>query len=166
MKAEFINPFLTASYSVLNMVLGALPTKGPLGARTDNTTSHPVNIVCGVTGALQGQIILGMGQATANRIASAMSGRTLKIFDSFVASAIAELCNMISGNALMSLSDAGYVCDITPPTIVKGTNVEISTLEIVSISISLVTQCGDLDVTVGLCEANSSAHRSRASLAS
>lgn len=158
MRAEFINPFLTASYTVLNMVLGTFPTKGPIGAQTNGKTSHQINIVCGVTGALHGQIILGMGQTTANQIASMMSGQSLKLFDAFVASAIAELGNMISGNALMSLSDAGYVCDITPPTIVRGTSVEISTHQIPSICINLITDCGDLAVTVGLCEASSGAN--------
>jgi chemotaxis protein CheX len=163
-KAEFINPFLTASYSVINMVLGSVPTKGPIGAHPNSTTSHQVNIVCGVTGQLQGQIILGMGQATANRIASQMSGQALKVFDSFVASAIAELGNMISGNALMALSETGYVCDITPPTIVRGTNVEISTHDIASICINLVTECGELAVTVGLCEASEAVHKGRLKL--
>jgi len=157
MRAEFINPFLTASYTVLNMVLGTLPTKGPIGAQTNGMTSHQINIVCGVTGDLHGQIILGLGQTTANRVASIMSGQSLKVFDAFVASAIAELGNMISGNALMSLSEGGYVCDITPPTIVRGTSVEISTHQIPSICINLITECGDIAVTVGLCEAAGSA---------
>lgn len=166
MRAEFINPFLTASFSVLNMVLGTLPTKGPIGAQNDGKTSHQVNIVCGVTGHLHGQIILGMGQTTANRIASAMSGQPLKVFDHFVASAIAELGNMISGNALMSLSESGFVCDITPPTIIRGSSVEISTHHIASICINLSTEFGDLTVTVGLCEAAESAAKSCLSKAS
>ncbi|HLK15233.1 MAG TPA: chemotaxis protein CheX [Fimbriimonadaceae bacterium] len=152
MRAEFVNPFLNASFSVLNMVLNELPERGPIGVQPNNTTSHQINVVCGVTGRLHGQIILGMGETTANRIASVMAGQPLKVFDAFVASAIAELGNMISGNALMGLSDGGFVCDITPPTIVRGANVEISTLEIAAITIHLETTFGKIAITVGLSE--------------
>jgi chemotaxis protein CheX len=153
MKADFINPFLTASYSVLSMVLGTMPEKGAVKAQPQNTTHHQVNVVCGVTGQLQGQIILGMCQTTACRMASLMACKSLKFFDSFVASAIAELGNMISGNALMGLSESGYICDITPPTVIRGVNVEITTLNVAAISIHLETSCGELVVTVGLTEA-------------
>ena len=166
MKVEIVNSFLTASFSVLNMVLGTVPKRGPVGVQANSFTNHQINIVCGVTGNLQGHIILGMGETTANRVASAMAGKSLKVFDSFVASAIAELGNMISGNALMSLSESGFVCDITPPTIIRGANVEISTLEIPSISIHLETECGSLTVTVGLAEASSNAGLVRTSRAS
>jgi chemotaxis protein CheX len=152
MKADYINAFLTASYSVLGMILGSMPEKGPVKAQPRNTTSHQVNVVCGVTGHLHGQIMLGMCQTTANRIASQMAGKPLKVFDSFVASAIAELCNMISGNALMGLSEAGFICDITPPTIIRGANVEITTLNIAAITIHLGTTYGELAVTVCLSE--------------
>jgi chemotaxis protein CheX len=163
MKAEYINPFLTASYSVLGMVLGTMPEKGPVNVKPNHTTNHQVNVVCGVTGRLHGQIILGMCQTTANRLASIMAGQPCKFFDSFVASAVAELGNMISGNALMGLSEAGYICDITPPTVVRGANVEISTLDIPTISIHLETGHGEVVVTVGLNESATPARLQEAS---
>src|SRR5262249_27973060 len=95
----------------------------------------------------------------ANRIASVMAAKPLKVFDSFVASAVAELGNMISGNALMALSDSGYVCDITPPTIIRGANVEITTIDIPAISIHLDTGHGEMVVTVSLCETMEGAAR-------
>ncbi len=155
-----MNPFLTAAYNVLSTVLGNVPQKEALTAEQSSATSHQINVVCGVTGDLQGMVMFGMRETTANRIASAMAGQNLKIYDSFVASAIAELGNMISGNALMGLSDAGFVCDITPPTIVQGANVSISTLDIPTVSIHLETGCGELVVRVSLAAA---AQRSAAS---
>jgi chemotaxis protein CheX len=74
----------------------------------------------------------------------------VKVFDQLAASAIAELGNMISGNAMLHLSEAGYVCDITPPTIIQGSNVKISTLAIPAIVIPMETAQGQLFVTVGL----------------
>ena len=113
-------------------------------------TSQQCNVVCGVTGQAHGQVIYGMSLTTADKIASAMLGQPIKTFDQLAASAIAELGNMISGNAMSKLSEVGYVSDITPPTIIRGTNVKISTLSIPAIVIPLDTVQGELFITVGL----------------
>jgi chemotaxis protein CheX len=99
---------------------------------------------------VQGQVILGMSLATADGVASAMLGQQIRCFDALAASAIAELGNMISGNAMHLLSEAGWVCDITPPTVLRGTNIEISTVSIPAIVIPIHLAQGDLFVTVGL----------------
>ncbi len=150
MKAEYINPFVQASFSVLEMVLGARPTKGQMSAQTATFVSEQCNVIYGVTGQVQGQVIYGMSLTTADNIASAMLGNPIKEFDALAASAIGELGNMISGNAMQFLSEAGWVCDITPPTIMRGTNVEISTISIPAILIPMTLEQGQLLVTIGL----------------
>ncbi len=57
---------------------------------------------------------------------------------------------MISGHAMQFLSEAGWTCDITPPTIMRGTNVKISTVSIPSIVLPLTLEQGQLFVTIGL----------------
>jgi chemotaxis protein CheX len=106
--------------------------------------------VCGVTGQIQGSVIYGMSLTTADQIASAMIGQPIKQFDQLAASAIAELGNMISGNAMLQLSEAGFICDITPPTVIRGSKVEISTLAIPAVVIPLEVTQGDITITVGL----------------
>lgn len=150
MKAEYINPFVQASFSVLEMVLGARPVKGELAAQPTIFTSQQCNVVCGVTGQVQGQVIYGMALSTADKIASTMLGQPIKSFDALAASAIGELGNMISGNAMQILSEAGWVCDITPPTIMRGTNVKISTMSIPAIVIPLTIEQGQISITIGL----------------
>ena len=150
MRVEYINPFIVAAVSVLEMVLGEAPTKGSLAMQPATFTSQQCNVVCGVTGQAHGQVIYGMSLTTADKIASAMLGQPIKTFDQLAASAIAELGNMISGNAMSKLSESGYLSDITPPTIIRGTNVKISTLSIPAIVIPLDTAQGELFITVGL----------------
>jgi len=150
MKAEYVNPFVQASFSVLETVLGARPTKGQMSAQPSTFVSEQCNVIYGVTGQVQGQVIYGMSLTTADNIASAMLGSTIKEFDALAASAIGELGNMISGNAMQFLSEAGWVCDITPPTLMRGTNVEISTISIPAILIPLALEQGQLLVTIGL----------------
>ncbi len=100
-------------------------------------TSQQCNVVCGVTGHVQGQVIYGMSLTTADKIASTMLGQKIKTFDQLAASAMGELGNMISGNAMQGLSEAGWICDITPPTIMRGKDVKISTLSIPALVIPL-----------------------------
>ena len=150
MRVEYINPFLAGASSVLEMVLGETPVKQSLSAQATSFTSEQCNVVCGVTGQAQGQVIYGMSLAVADKIASHMLGEPIKTFDALAASAIAELGNMISGSAMSGLADAGYICDITPPAIIRGTKVEISTLNIPAVVIKLLTCKGLLSITVGL----------------
>jgi chemotaxis protein CheX len=150
MKVEYINPFVDAAFSVMETVLGNRPGKGSLAMQPATFTSQQCNIVCGVTGQVQGQVIYGMSLASADKIASTMLGQPIKVFDQLAASAIAELGNMISGHAMSKLADAGYICDITPPTIIRGTNVQISTLSIPAIVIPMTTEQGQVSITVGL----------------
>jgi chemotaxis protein CheX len=150
LKAEYINPFVIASFSVLEMVLGNKPTKGELAMQPTTFTSQQCNVVCGVTGQVQGQVIYGMSLSTADRIASTMLGQAIKVFDQLAASAIGELGNMISGNAMQHLSEAGWICDITPPTVIRGQQVRISTISIPAIVIPMSLEQGEISITVGL----------------
>jgi chemotaxis protein CheX len=107
-KAEYINPFISAAFNVFQMMVGVTPEKGQLSARKGIFTSQQCNIVLGVTGQLEGQIIIGMSIFTADKIASKMLGTTIRTFDELAASAIAELGNMISGAALTELASKGH----------------------------------------------------------
>jgi len=153
MKVEYISPFVEASITVFEMLLSTSPERGQLSARPQVFTSQQVNIVCGITGDVEGQVIYGMSIVAADKIASQMLGQSIVTFDQLAASAIAELGNMVSGNAMTLLSNQGYTCDITPPTIVKGTNVKISTLDIPALVIPMkIKDVGDLEINVSLKE--------------
>ncbi|MFN7015774.1 MAG: chemotaxis protein CheX [Fimbriimonadales bacterium] len=152
MKAEYINPFVSAAIEVFQMMLGSMPQRGQLSARRGIFTSQQCNIVLGVTGQLEGMIIYGMSLVTADKVAYQMLGTTIRTFDELAASAIAELGNMISGNALTKLSNAGYRCNLSPPSIIRGSSVRISTLEIPTLVVPLITDWGNLEINVGLQE--------------
>jgi len=149
MNVDYINPFVAASFSVLEMVLSKTPVKGNLTVQPDVFTSHKCNVVFGVTGQVSGSVIYGMSGPTALQIATIMLDEPVKLFDKLAASAIAELGNMICGNALQHLSEAGYQCDITPPTIVHG-QAQICTLSCPALVMPIETGYGKVYLTVGL----------------
>lgn len=153
MKVEYINPFVSGALSVIEQLLNVKPERGHMSARPQMFTTQQVNIVVGVTGPVEGQVIYGMSVQTADKIAGMMLGAPIVSFDQLAASAIAELGNMISGHSMMQLSAAGYNSDITPPTIIRGSNVRISTLDIPALVIPLkLDNVGVLEINVSLQE--------------
>jgi chemotaxis protein CheX len=153
MKVEYVTPFVAGAISVMETLLGVKPERGQLSARPMMFTTQQVNIVCGITGDIQGQVIFGMTVIAADRIASRMLGAPVVTFDQLAASAIAEMGNMISGNSATLLAGQGYQCDISPPTIVKGSNVKISTLDIPALVIPMrLKDIGDVEINVSLMD--------------
>lgn len=152
MKVQYINPFISAAFQVIEMVLACKPSKGTLSMRPSIFTGQQCNIVTGVTGKVEGQVIYGMSLITADKIASHMLGQPVRTFDQLAASAIAELGNMITGNAVTLLAEAGFPCNITPPTIIRGSNVKMSTLAIPALVVPVCTDFGEIEITVSLQE--------------
>lgn len=153
MKVQFVSPFVTGATTVIQQLLDVQPKRGDLSAQPQVFTSQQVNVVCGVTGQVQGQVIFGMSLTTAGHIASKMVGLPVTDFDALAASAIAELGNMISGNSITGLANAGFMCDITPPTIIRGSNVKISTVNVPALIIPLeLGDLGHIEVIVSLQE--------------
>ena len=153
MKVEYITPFVLGSANVIKTLTNVTADRGKLSARPQMFTSQQVNIVCGITGDVEGQVIYGMSMKTADKVASLMIGQPIVTFDMLAASAIAELGNMISGNSVGLLAQQGFVCDITPPTIVKGSNVRIATLDIPALVIPMILpNIGELEINVSLKE--------------
>jgi len=153
MKVEYVSPFVEATVKVMQTLLNKTPERGQLTARPQFFTTQQVNVVCGVTGDIEGQVIYGMSIVAADRIASEMLGSPVVTFDQLAASALAELGNMISGNSMTLLAGQGYTCDITPPTIIKGSNVKIATLDTPALVIPMrLADIGEFQINVSLKE--------------
>jgi chemotaxis protein CheX len=57
---------------------------------------------------------------------------------------------MISGKALHAMSDAGHICDLAPPTVIRGNSVQITTANVPAIVIPLSVSHGTVSLTVSL----------------
>jgi chemotaxis protein CheX len=152
MKVQYVNPFVCAAFSVIETLLGKQASKGELSMLPTIFTSQECNIITGVTGDIEGQVIYGMNILTADRIAAQMMGRQEMLFDELAASAIAELGNMITGNASALLLEAGYQCDITPPTMIRGAKIQMTTLHIPALLVPVIMDIGQMEITVSLKE--------------
>ena len=91
-----------------------------------------------------------MSERTAKAMASAMMGEPVPVFDELAESAIAEMGNIITGQATIRFEECGYECKLSPPTLVSGVGVVISTLDIQRLIIPLEMPVGYLEICVAL----------------
>ena len=158
MKAEFVNPFITAAADVLNAeTRGRTLRKGDLCMDHGSETSQEVTATVGLTGGVRGVVMLAMPEAVACKIYGAMVDEDYPELDEMAHSALGELCNMITGQAATNLADAGHHTDLTPPTIITGKGAQLSTLTMPRLVIPLTTRHGDVQIDIAISEGDSAA---------
>ncbi len=157
MKVEFINPFVKAAIDVLRSEIKSDVERGKLRLETSSAASHDVSVMIGLTGDAQGVVLYGMQVETAVQIVSRMLDQECDELDAMAQSGIAEMGNVITGLASRGLSEAGFQCNITPPTLIVGKNTQIGTLDIPRIALPLKTECGEIEINLALRELKSQA---------
>ena len=81
---------------------------------------------------------------------SRMMGQDFDEFDALAQSGIAEIGNVITGRAAVSLSEAGFPSDLAPPMLLVGRNTMISTLDVQRLVIPIETDLGKVEIQVAL----------------
>lgn len=152
MKAEFVNPFVSAAYRVLETEARCTVKRGPVTIEDSPLVSDEVTVLIGVVGRAQGLVLYGLSEKTARNLVSAMTGEPVPIFDKMAESAVAELGNVITGLASGELEKNGYPVTIAPPSVVVGKGTTISTLSLRRLVIPLETPLGNIMVHVALRE--------------
>ena len=67
-------------------------------------------------------------------------------------SALGEVANIISGNAMTYLNSENYRCDISPPHVMFGTSQSLSMATDVALVIPMLTSIGEFEINVALRE--------------
>ncbi|WP_408954617.1 chemotaxis protein CheX [Natroniella sp. ANB-PHB2] len=155
MKKIYIDPVFEATHNVLQQMIGTKTEKGSLMTRENGFIGQDVNISIGVTGNLSGFIYLSMKKDTALNVASKMCGMEVNELNEFVNSALGELANIITGNSATKLSNMGYQCDITPPSVVVGKEIQFSTEQKEFLALPLHTDIGKFEINLSLQEEKS-----------
>lgn len=153
MKVEYINPFLTATSEVLKQATQIEFTTGAPYLKNSPFPAESIVIVVGITGEIRGQAVISMGTDVAMRIASAMMmGMPVEQLDDLAKSALSELGNMIMGNSATLLFNSGVNIDITPPTLMKGDNLEITSSQMKTIGVPLNSDVGNVNLDISVKE--------------
>lgn len=153
MKAEYINPFLTATSEVLKQATQIEFKTGAPYLKNSPFPAESVVIVVGITGEIRGQAVISMSNVAAKKIASAMMmGMPVDALDDLAKSALSELGNMIMGNSATLLFNNGVNIDITPPTLMMGENLQITSSQMKTIGVPLISDVGNVNLDISVKE--------------
>lgn len=146
-----VEPFVRALRNVFESIIGTTPVAEEATERKSTFTTQQVTVIAGVSGDVAGTVMYGMSFATAQNIAGAMIGTEVEELDDMALSAVSELGNMITGGATALVSQHGFDVDITPPSIIRGKDIEISTRSSAQV-VPINTQVGYVEMTVAVGE--------------
>ncbi|HBG09236.1 MAG TPA: chemotaxis protein CheX, partial [Firmicutes bacterium] len=104
MKVEYINPFYKATIDVFRIMLNLDVKRGALRAVEELEPVSEANVVIGVTGDLRGSLLYSFPKEMALEMVTIMAGMAMNKLDAFVSSALGEVANIISGNAVTHLA--------------------------------------------------------------
>lgn len=156
MKADYLNPFISAATDVLEQFIPDIEIeRGELNATSSPLETLGVAVYIGISGELEGRVIYDMDRQTAVDLASAMNGEDLPGMNELVRSTLQELGNVISGNATTNLRQEAdsKTIDITPPSMIVGADTEISdSVEQSLIQVPLKTNYGTLIINLAVRE--------------
>lgn len=126
MDKDLIVAFINSGSEVLFELLNEKPKTEKVEVIEKTNQSQGVAIIIGITGSLNGRIIVDLSPSTAHKISEVILQETLNEDDiRLIESAVGELGNMVAGRAVSFLSEMGHSLKITPPTIFKGEEIKV-----------------------------------------
>lgn len=149
MDIKFINAFITGLLNVTGMLgLSDLKRTG-LSKKERLEIDKDVNILLGMAGGMNGNIVLSMPEQTARNIASTMmGGMEVAVLDMMPKSALCELANMVAGNSVAGL-DAESV-NMSPPTLISGQNIVALVSLVETLVIEFTAAAGSITMSIAL----------------
>lgn len=152
MDVKFLNPFIQAAVEVLKTEVDSNAVRGDISMHKSSLTSDDITVLINLIGDVYGVVMYGMSTTTCLNLVSKIMGQEFAEFNALAQSGVAELGNVISGQATIRFSESGYKSNISTPTVLNGNGVEISTLDFPRIVVPLETQHGVLTVHLALRE--------------
>ncbi len=152
LRLEFVAPFVEAAVRVILQECGEVAGKGSLHRVRSPQTSNDVSALIAITGRVAGLVIYSMSIGTALGFASKMIGEDVSDFDPMAQSAIAELANMITGQAGIGLEKHGFPTDMSPPLLLIGNGSSIATLNLTRLVVPLTLSFGEFRMDIAIKE--------------
>lgn len=149
-QQKILDPFSKATQEVFKLMLD-LDAACDASAKCD-VLDDKITIAIGLTGDFSGKIYYSFPKKTTLEMVKIMSGMEIGEIDDFVTSAMGEIANIISGNALIALTEQQITCDILPPEIIAG---DFSPLPkeakaFPALNAGIRTAIGDIDLSIRL----------------
>ncbi|WP_371365793.1 CheY-P phosphatase CheX [Sporomusa rhizae] len=151
MDVKLINPFLEAATTVLPQLGFREVNRGGLAIREKMLASHGVTVLIGITKGVQGNVAYNMTAAAAKKVASTMMmGMPVAEIDEMAQSAISEMVNMVTANAAINFEKQGLAIDISPPSLLVGTNCSVRVSNNKYLALELMVDSERIELNIGL----------------
>ena len=152
-RIELVGPFIEAAARVISQECGETVTRGQLHRVRSPQTNGDISALIAITGGVAGLVIYSLTEETALGFASRMIGEPVAELDALAQSAIAELANMMTGQAGIALERSGFPSDMSPPVLLLGKGSSIATLNLTRLVIPLVVSFGQFTIDIAIKEA-------------
>ncbi|CED56718.1 chemotaxis protein CheX [Aliivibrio wodanis] len=127
MKAEFINPFLSALINVLSTMSSIqLTPQKPMLKKGGFAKGDVSGLIGMTTPDLKGSLSVTFEKKLALMTMKKMVGEVHHEIDVDVIDMVGEITNMVAGGAKRTLSEQGFEFDMATPMVVSGENHTIS----------------------------------------
>lgn len=119
MNEKILKPFLQATNEVFQMMFDIeFDFSQPMETKSIKYDEGHVSAEIALLGDVKGTISYNFKVDTILELVEIMSGMEITEVDEFVTSALGEIANIISGNALTALSEEEIIGDLEPPLII------------------------------------------------
>ena len=151
MRNLLYEPFLEATRNVFSLMLDL---NDIVCSPVSELNARPceLNVSIDVMGDLTGSVIYRFPGETSLKMVGILSGMEFSAVDDFVASAMGEVANIISGNVMTVLSNRKLNCDILPPKVVEDAAYDAGNYDIRHAE-CLTTDAGDIELSILLNKA-------------
>ncbi|HEY1658336.1 MAG TPA: chemotaxis protein CheX [Candidatus Sulfotelmatobacter sp.] len=150
MKMELIQPFINAADAVLSQGLSGTTKVENLAMDEQGYRRKGVAGMVGLSGDIEGRIILDLEPQTAVRVASHYAGADLPESDGLIKETIFELANQVVGNAVSALNDQGFHFRVHPPVLVTSPEGDKTSEDVEALEICFETSLGNVFMNVAL----------------
>jgi chemotaxis protein CheX len=115
MKMELIQPFINAADAVLSETLACPVTISDISMDEEAYQRHATASLVEISGDIEGRVIFDVEDGMAIKVAAAMTGTEIEAEPQILRETVAELANLVIGNAVTTLNDQGFRFKVHPP---------------------------------------------------
>lgn len=149
MDQSYVLPFIKSVQNVFETMLQLPVTIGEPHLKTDASPSYDVSGIIGMSGDVEGSIVVSYPVDVAERVVALFTGMELAHTHEDFADAVGELVNMVSGSAKAQFH--GKNVSISCPSVVVGKNHQVfGRKDVVCICIPCQCEVGSFNVEVSV----------------
>jgi len=146
---SYIIPFIKSVQNVFETMLQLPVQIGQPELKHPGDSGHDVSAIIGMSGDVDGSVVLSFPTETATRVVTIFTGTELDAGEEDFADAVGELVNMVSGGAKAQFP--GKDVSISCPSVVVGQSHQVyGRKDVVAISIPCESDCGQFNVEVSI----------------